>query len=116
MSDRIVSSTPRCTSPTSIVSTCDGQKKEKNKRCDPHRRDGWGRSWKRGDFETKERLAERRQPLQVSSTASLSGALALEVDLVEAAVEGGIAAELGFGADGLDPPVVHEDDPVGELE
>jgi hypothetical protein len=38
------------------------------------------------------------------------------VDLVEAAVEGGAAAQLGVGADGLDPAGVHQDDAVGALE
>ena len=45
-----------------------------------------------------------------------SGALALEVDLVEAAVEGGAAAEFAVGADGFDAAGVHQDDAVGELE
>ena len=38
------------------------------------------------------------------------------VDLVEAAVEGRDAAQLVVGADGLDPAVVDQDDPVGELD
>src|SRR4051794_22505440 len=45
-----------------------------------------------------------------------SGALALEVDLVEAAEEGRVASELAFGADGLDPAGVHQHDAIGELE
>src|SRR5438067_10472145 len=45
-----------------------------------------------------------------------SGAFALEVDLVEAAIEAGVAAELAVGADGLDAAGVHQDDAVGELE
>jgi hypothetical protein len=46
----------------------------------------------------------------------VSGALALEVELMKAAVGRRRPAQLAVGADGLDPAGVHQDDPVGELE
>src|SRR5262249_29938985 len=45
-----------------------------------------------------------------------SGALALEVDLVQSAIEGRGAPEVAVGSDGLDLARVDQDDPVGELE
>src|SRR5690606_34905949 len=45
-----------------------------------------------------------------------SGALAMVLQLEEAAVEGRAAAQFRLGADGLDAALVHQDDPVGELE
>src|SRR5437870_1422720 len=45
-----------------------------------------------------------------------SRTFALEVDLMEPAIERRAMAQLALGADGLDPAGVHEHDPVGELE